>query len=313
MYVLNTLVPLLALAALGAFLSRTKFAPPSFFRETNRLLYWVALPALLFADTAATTIEGDSALRVFLVLLAGTAICIGIAYLAAGLLHLPRSAVGAFVQGSYRGNLAYVGLPAVLLALTAPGTPPAPEIRALAVLALALLIPVINLVAVAVLLASRPVGTESGPRIRQMLKAMVTNPLVLSCAAGLCFVLFKWQLPPMLRQICTSLGAMSTPLALISIGAALTPKALRDDLLRAGAASLIKVAVAPLAGYLIARGIGLSPVELRVAMIYLACPTATASYVMAQQLGSDDKLAGNIIVVSTLLSIPALAVSLVVR
>ena len=129
---------------------------------------------------------------------------------------------------------------------------------------------------------------------------------------GLLFVLFKWTLPPVIRQICTSLGSMSTPLALISIGAALTPKALREDFRRAGAASLIKVGAAPLAGYLIARWLGLSPVELRVAMIYLACPTATASYVMAQQLGSDDQLAGNIIVVSTLLAIPALAISLVV-
>ena len=63
-------------------------------------------------------------------------------------------------------------------------------------------------------------------------------------------------------------------------------------------------------GYLVARWLGLSPIETRVALIYLACPTAAASYVMAQQLGSDDKLASSIIVVSTILAFPVLALSL---
>jgi predicted permease len=43
------------------------------------------------------------------------------------------------------------------------------------------------------------------------------------------------------------------------------------------------------------------------ALILLACPTAAASYVMAQQLGSDDGLAANIIMVSTVFAVPALA------
>ena len=124
MLVLNTLVPLLALITLGAALRRWNFAPPSFFREANRLLYWIALPALLFYQTAEATIQGGAALRVFLTLLAGMAASIALGYLVAFWLRLPRTSVGAFVQGAYRSNLAYVGLPVVLLALAAaPGHP----------------------------------------------------------------------------------------------------------------------------------------------------------------------------------------------
>ncbi len=312
MYVVNTLGPLLALIALGAALRRWRFASPSFFREINRLLYWIALPALLFYQTAEATIQGDAALRVFLVLLAGMVVCIGLGYLVAWLLHLPRIAVGAFVQGAYRGNLAYVGLPVILLALAAPGGQPAPGINSLAVLSLAFLIPIYNLVAVVVLLAGRSAEPRSGQTVRRMLLAMATNPLILACAAGLLFVLLKWKLPPMIRQTCVALGQMSTPLALLGIGATLTAVSLRDKLIPASAASLIKVVAAPVAGYLVGSWMGVAPTELRIALIFLATPTAAASYVMAEQLGSDEKLAGAIIVLSAILCVPALAASLMI-
>jgi predicted permease len=68
------------------------------------------------------------------------------------------------------------------------------------------------------------------------------------------------------------------------------------------------VVAAPMAGLALATWLGLSQPELRMSLIFLACPTAAASYVMAQQMGADDGLAANIIVLSTVLSLPALAV-----
>jgi predicted permease len=312
MFVLNTLLPVLALIALGATLRRWNFGPPTFFREANRLLYWIALPALLFYQTAEATIQGGAALRVFLTLLAGMAASIGLGYLMALLLRLPRTSVGAFVQGAYRSNLAYVGLPVVLLSLAAAPGHSLTDSNSLAVLSVAFLVPIYNLIAVIVLLTGRPVTADMGYTAKRMLTAMLTNPLVISCAAGLLFIIFDWKLPPVIRQTCVTLGQMSTGLALLSIGASLTFVSLRPRIVPAGASSLIKVAAGPMVGYLVARWLGLSPVELRVALIYLACPTAAASYVMAQQLGSDDKLAGSIIIVSTLLAVPALAISLLV-
>ena len=312
MYVFNTLVPLLAIVLLGAMLRQTGFAPASLFRETNRLLYWIALPALLFYQTAEAAIKGDSARHVFVVLLVGLFCCMALGYLVARTMRLPLSATGAFVQGAYRGNLAYVGLPVVLLALAAPNGQAAPEINALAVLSIAFLTPIYNLTAVVILLAGRRGETGTGRTVRRMLVAMITNPLVLSCAAGLLFVVCGWKLPPVVRQTCATLGQMSTPLALLGIGASLTFATLRHRIVPASASALIKIAAGPLIGYLVARWMGLSPSELRVAMIYLACPTASASYVMAQQFGADEKLAGSIIVVSTLLAVPALAISLLV-
>ena len=315
MYVLNTLVPLLAIVAFGAYLRRIGFLNPSTVRDTNRLLYWVALPAMLFYETAEAQIQGDAVLRVFLTLCGAMVTAIVLGYALARLLRVPRTALGAFVQGGYRSNLAYVGLPVILLALTGADGAVATDQRALAVVAMGMLTPLYNLVAVVVLLTARPKDphTQIGQEIRKILLAMVTNPLVLSCVAGLLFALLPWQLPSIVGRTFSTVGQMSTPLALLGIGASLTLTALRHNLRLASYAALLKVGISPLAGYLLATALGLGPIELRIVLIFLACPTAAASYVMAEQLGSDEKLAASIIVLTTLLSVASLAISLVVR
>jgi hypothetical protein len=315
MYVLNTLLPLLAIVGLGAFLRRIGLMSPPFVRDTNRLLYWVALPALLFYETAGAQIRGDAVLRVFLVLCGGMLAAILLGYALARALRAPRAALGAFVQGGYRSNLAYVGLPVILLALANTNGAVTTSYRAVAVIAIGMLMPIYNLAAVIILLTARPKDTQTriGQEIRRILLAILSNPLVLSCTAGLLYALLPWDLPPVVHRTLSTVGQMSTPLALLGIGASLTLTTLRHNLRLASFATLIKIGLSPLAGYFLATWLGLAPVELRIALILLACPTAAASYVMAEQLGSDEKLAASIIVLSTLLSVVSLAISLVIQ
>jgi predicted permease len=51
---------------------------------------------------------------------------------------------------------------------------------------------------------------------------------------------------------------------------------------------------------------------MRIALIYLACPTAVASFVMAEQMGSDHDLSSGIVVASIFLALPALAIVLII-
>lgn len=147
-------------------------------------------------------------------------------------------------------------------------------------------------------------------RLRELVTRLATNPLILSCVAGLIVLGFGWKLPQPIRQTCETLGDMTTPLALLGIGAALTFKTLRSYWARATLSAGIKVFAAPLIGLLLARWLALSTAELRMALIFLACPSATVTYIMAQQMGADDGLAANIVVLSTLLALPSLAVVL---
>lgn len=306
----GTLLPIFAVIALGAVLRSSGFTSPGFFRETNRLVYWIAIPAYLFYKTAEASLEGTSAMRVSAVVLGGMLAAIAVGYLAARLLQLPGPRTGAFVQGAFRGNLAYIGLPVALLALAASGRRE-PGLEAAAMITVALSIPAYNAAAILILVGSQAAtAAHARPRVGQFLMRLITNPLLMSCVAGLVVMAAGWRLPLAFRTALKTLGDMNTPLALLGIGASLSFSGLRASWHMAGIATLIKLAVSPLVGLILAAGLGLSAGERQLGLIFLACPTAAASYVMAQQLGADEQLAANIIVVSTLLSVIALGVVL---
>jgi len=73
------------------------------------------------------------------------------------------------------------------------------------------------------------------------------------------------------------------------------------------AAAAIKLVCCPLLGLAAATLIGARPAETRIALLYLACPTAVIAFVMAEQLGGDEQLSGSAIVLSTVFSTASLA------
>ena len=311
MLVINTLSPLFLIVAAGVILRRSGFVGAEFFKVGSRLVYWVALPCLLFEKTAASSGGGDEAMRVCLMLAAGMAACVIVAYLVGWILRLERPSLAAFVQGGYRGNLAYVGLPVVLFSMAGATGQPTGKMEAFAVLAIAPLVPVYNVLAVVVLLAGQKRdGSAVAGRVGRILVGTLTNPLLLSCAAGLAWSMTGRALPAVVARTCATIGYMALPLVLMGLGASLTLKAVRGTFVPAFASATIKVAVGPIAGYLVGRQLGLTAGELRVGLLYLACPTAVVSFVMAEQLNSDSRLTASIIVLATFLSIPALAVVL---
>jgi hypothetical protein len=138
---------------------------------------------------------------------------------------------------------------------------------------------------------------------------IITNPLLLSCLAGLAWSVSGLELPVAVYRTCTVMGQFALPTALLTVGSAMVCTRLAGGLLYPLASSLIKVGLAPAIGYLTARLLGAGPQETVVAMILLACPTAVVSYVMVQQMGGDEGMAAQGVVISTLLSIVSLGVA----
>lgn len=307
MIVLNTLTPIVLLIALGTVLRSSGFVSEAFFKESNRLVFWIGLPALLFRETATAEPQLSAAVGVSLVLLAGMVVCTLLAFLVGRGLRLARPSLASFIQGAYRGNLAYVGLPIVLYALAAAGQD-SEQWRAIALLAIVPLIPAYNILAVIVLLSGSQRGQVNlGRQGGKLLLGVLSNPLILSCVAGLAFAYSGLPLPQVVDRSLAAVGQMALPLALLGIGASLRLWAIREGGVPALLSSLIKVLVAPAVGYVLARGMGMASVGLQVSLLYLTMPTAVMSYVMAESMGADGRLAGSIVVISTLLAMPVLA------
>lgn len=302
--ILQSLLPVLLVIALGAALRHGGFLPPLFFVGLNKLVFWVGLPCLLFGEIAAARVSGGETLRVSALLVVVTLALLPCAWLAARLLRLPPPSRRAFLQGSYRGNLAYVGLPVVVYALAHDA-----GARAVATLAMAPTIPFFNVLSVLVLL---PPG--SGGRSRGAWRALAEiarNPLILSCLLGLAAMATGVRLPLPLARAVEAVGRIGLPGALLALGGGLTFQGLRGRAGPALAATLLKVALSPLLGLLIAQALGLRGDLRTVALLYAATPTAVASYVMAEQMGADEQLAAAIIVLSTLAAFPAMALTLI--
>jgi predicted permease len=301
--VVESLFPVLLMILLGVGLRKFSFMPEVCFHGLNKLAFWVGLPCMLFMEISGARVQGGAAIRIPATVLIVSA-CVGaVAWGVARALRLPMPSLRVFVQGAFRGNLAYVGIPVVYYALSAN-----PEARAVAVLALAPTIPIFNVFCVLLLL--KPGSGRPGQRALRTLLAISGNPLIIGCVLGLLALHLQIKLPTSVLRAVEGVGRIGLPAALMALGASLTLERVKGRGWLALGSAAIKVVLAPVIGYTIARALGLTDDWLMIAVLYSATPTAVASFVMADQMGADKDLAAAIIVISTLLAFPALAIVL---
>ncbi len=305
MLVVNALVPVFIIVAVGAWLQRAGFVSAGFLREANRLTYWLGLPALLFSQLVSSLRDASGAETLLTAMFAVTGLSAAAGYLGAWLLRVPGPAVGTFVQGAMRGNLAFVGLPIVFALPNVPVLDGLP-LHAAAIIAVAPTMVLYNVGGVLVLVSSQH---AFGPRMLwPILKQLAVTPPLLATLAGIGFVLLGWTLPPAVNKTLVALGEMALPLGLLSVGGALASARIGDGWRTPLASAVIKGWISPLLGWGVARALGLGATETALVMIMAAAPTAIVSYTMAVELKGDEKMASATIALSVLTSLTALMV-----
>lgn len=288
---------------LGWLLARTGFLSPRALHDLNALTYWVGLPALLFVGIAGASPEIGAVRDLMIVTFGATGAGILAAMGLARGLAVPAGARGTFVQGVFRGNLTFIGLPVVMYAFAGPGGTGG-SAAASALLVFGPTVVLYNVLAILVLMRR---DGDGGPRMPGgALRSLLTNPILIACIAGLVFSLSDTGLPVLVQRTGGAIGQMALPLALLCIGGSLFTTRLSGSLHWALAGALAKVLLLPALGLPLAWLVGLSHEHLRIALILLACPTASASYVLARQLGGDVALASGMILLSNLLALPGL-------
>ncbi|MGI6655417.1 MAG: AEC family transporter [Desulfobulbus sp.] len=208
------------------------------------------------------------------------------------LLPVGRFQAGSFNQGCYRFNT-YIGMAVVINAFGAAGA-------RLFGLLIGLLIPLINLLCVSVLIRYGGDATEKNRSA--VLRALMTNPLIIGCCCGIGYALFVGRFPVPVDNTLRLLSQVTLPLALFSIGASLRLTALRAHLRLSLLAAGFKLVVLPVIGFIFLWLFGVSGPAHQVCMLFFALPTSTAIYILSGQLNSDTELASTVVVVSTVLS-----------
>lgn len=308
--VFTTLAPVFLVIALGAVLRWFELINDGTVKGMNWLTYWVGLPALLIMKIAGASLEFFDARQVLVLHGVGIGACILAGLLLALITGMPRQRVGTFLQAGFRGNLAFVALPVIVFAFTdVAGKAEAARAEGLVALSLGPVIVVYNILAVIALQFSA--HHSFGPAMLGKLAIRtVTNPMVLSCTIGIVLAIYDVQIPLFAARTLDVLGQFALPLALICVGGSLAATPMHGHAFDAVLGSLVKLAVAPLAGYFIGRWLGFDSESLKVAVMMLAAPTAVASYVMADQMDGDAGLASSCVVLSSILSPISFAVVL---
>ncbi len=297
-YAINSVLPIFIIVALGYILMRFGFLGESFTVSAERLVFKVALPVMLFLEVSGADAENLFDGKFILFCSGGIIILFFALSLTVPLFIKENDKRGAFIQGIYRSNFAILGIPLAYNMFGEKGTQQIAMIMPFA-------ITFFNVFAVIILsiYAPRDVKLSFSKLIVVILKSIVTNPLILSVIAALPFLFFKIPLPVIADKSLTYLSNMVMPVSLICIGVNFRFNDLRGRIGYALTASVFKVVIVPLIAVVLAVLLGFKNEQLGVILILFGGPTAVTSYIMAKNMKSDYKMAGQIIMLTTLLCI----------
>lgn len=290
MSLVSALLPVFSLILLGLLLKKIRFpGDKGFWDGAERLIYYVLFPSLLFTNLASAELEAVPVGAMAGVLAGAVLIVTLTLLLIRPLLGIPGAAFSSLFQGAIRQNT-YVGLAGAAAIAGSRGL-------TLASVAIAVLIPLLNLLSVGVL------SYFSGGRgWGRALLEIVRNPLILACVAGIALNYGGISLPNWIADPLAMLGRAALPLGLLSVGAALRLTVGAGELKAIVLASAAKLLLIPWLVWLGCGQVGLEAQATTVALLFAAVPTSVSSYILARQLGGDEHLMAAIITVQTLLA-----------
>lgn len=290
-------LPLGLIMATGYFLRRRKVITENGIFEMNNLLYWVAMPSILFRSTLKVDPSHFSntnfMLSVYGVFIILPVIAWGLASLKKG---ISREKFAVSILVSIRGNNVFMGLPAVTIALGEPG------LESYGIyLALTLVVYQIISISMGQLALS---GEFSMKSILSTLKRLVRNPLFISCTAGLLMSLAGFgKLPGWLDQTLIIFGNIGSGVALVALGASLKLQHLFSSFKHLWNELLVRLILSPLLMWIFFQIWPVDDMLMKTSIIVGAMPAAVNNFVLAKGMGMDSEYAGEVVMTTTVFSI----------
>ena len=285
---LNVVLPLFFCMALGYFLKGIKLCDEAGFKTINKLVFKVFLPIYLFKSIYSTDLSAAFNGKLIFFAVIAVFAWFGILMLIVPRIEKENSKRGVMIQGMFRSNFVLFGLP---VATSLCGEE---NIGATSLL-LGIVVPIFNVLAVVTLETFR----GGKPSVKKMLKGIITNPLIIASVLGVLLYFLQLPLPYAVEKTVTDLGRVATPLALVALGGEFRFSKVKGDLKQLIISVMGKLVLGPLVMVAIGIMLGFRNETLVPIVLMFGAPTAVSSYTMAQQMGGDGDLAGEIVVFTT--------------
>ena len=290
--IFSVTMPVFSLVIIGMFLKRVGMMPDTFVDGASNLVYRVTLPIFLFLALSKSDlrIQFDSLLVNYYIV--ANFLMIGLCWLVAKWWIRPEQRA-VFIQGAFRGNQGIISLALAISLYGDDGLQLAGLMAGLAA--------ILNNVFAVVIFSVFGESYKAKPLT--VLRDIARNPLIIGVVAGSLVSLLGLSFPNWVVDSGTFLGSLTLPLALLCIGATLSFNTFKESGRAAIQATLMKLIWIPLIFTSLGWFIGIKGVSFGILFVFVATPTASASYIMARVSGSDEKLAANIVAMTTFTSI----------
>lgn len=284
------IVPDFLLILAGFLLRRATPLGVELWAGVEKLTYFVLFPALLFYANARARIDLAAAAPLLAAVVA--ALVAGMALgLAGKRLFDPAPPVfGAAFQCAFRFN-SYIGLALAARLAGDAGV-------ALMALVIGVAVPIVNAASVWALARARGAG---------VVLEIVTNPLVLSCVAGIAWGALGLPLPELAQVTLSRIGGAAIVLGLLAVGAALRPAIERTHAPFLAWVLAVKLLALPAVVWGLRDAVAMTQTAFTVALVFAALPPAPAAYILAVRLGGDGRTAATLVsygVAASLITLP---------
>ena len=294
-YSINVTMPIFLVMVIGYILKQIGMLNDNLVTVANKFNFKVTLPFMLFKDIAGVDIKAVFDIKYVLFCAIVSTICFWVVWGTAKLLVRDKTIRGAFVQSSFRGSAAVMGLAFIQNIYGSSAMGPLMIVSA---------VPLYNIFSVIVLTfeANDSTGIDKKAKIRQAGINICKNPIILSILAGLIVGLLGIQFPTLVNKTVSNVAQMATPLALITIGAGFEGRKALAKIAPTMASSMIKLVLQPLVFLPVAAWMGFSGEKMIAILIMLASPTTPSCYIMAKSMNNDEVLTASVIVTTTLMA-----------
>ena len=286
---ITALIPIMMLIMLGYILKRSKFLPENTWAGIEKLTYYILFPALLIGTLAKQSVIGVAwPAMLFVVLFTLLTSALLLILLRKKLTNSDATFTSIF-QGGLRFNT-YIMLAIAQSLYGAVGL-------AMGSVAAGFMIVLINLCCISVFAVWGKATFQGGG---QFIKAIIANPLIITCAIGWFLSITGIGLPFIAENILEIIGRAALPLGLLAVGAALKLKSIKGHFSAIVIASIFQFIIKPIITVTLIAYIGLTGIAAAVLIIAFMTPTAPSAYILARQLGGDTDTMASIITLQTL-------------
>jgi predicted permease len=282
----NVVFPVIFVVGVGVLLGRFQKIDSG---SLSRLALYALVPCLAFDTLLTTTVKPLEFLRIASVYLLTVGLLALLGWLVARNLETSKR---SFIISVILGNNGNFGLPMAFFALGKSG------------LELSLMV---FLTSVLVTFIAGPAILSSRGNIMQSVAGVAKLPLVWFALLGWSLNLLHIQLPEALTKGVHLMAQATVPILLLSLGLHMAKSGWHMPQKTVWWAVALRLVGSPLLTYLLTELLGIHGVARDVLMLSSTMPTAVNAFLLASELGGDTQMVVDTVVITTLFSIPTIA------